>query len=234
MGSEDQLDHEWIQRTSLREYKPFESNRGREADRWSRRLTFSIVHLRLAKGAQHYSSHTTGDNDNDALRPPHLPKLRKRASPEVSLDPVTVCARKGPVCSSTYGKLGYELDYKYISKLLSRATPLGQRAMQRLGKKKKQDESKRKGRYLRHRRGKSQKKKKVTADTAWERSRRQRSRYFAFHKVGIEEYVCMRNGKTAGFHVWPWRIRCNISQGEKKGPGRLSFNYNFHQAKVAL
>lgn len=124
-------------------------------------MTFSIVICVWLKERSSIVVIQQGITTTMPYEPPHLPKLRKRASPEVSLDSVTVCARKGPVCSSTYGKLGYELDYKYISKLLSRARPLGQRAMQRVGKKekrkeKKQDESKRKGRYLRHRRGKSQ------------------------------------------------------------------------------
>lgn len=76
----------------------------------------------LAKGAQQYSSHTTGDSDNDALRPPS-PRRRKRASPELSLDPVSVCERKGPLGSPTHYKLGYELDYECLSKLPSRPRP---------------------------------------------------------------------------------------------------------------
>lgn len=94
--------------------------------------------MRLAKGAQQYSSHTTGDSDNDALRPPNLPKRRKRASPELSLDVVSVCERKGSVGSSTYDKLGYEFDYKHISKLQSRPRPLGKcRGLENRQKKKK-------------------------------------------------------------------------------------------------
>lgn len=102
--------------------------------------------MRLAKGAQQYISHTTGDSDNDALRPPNLPTRRKRASPELSLDVVSVCERKGSVGSSTYDKLGYEFDYKHISKLQSRPRPLCQRANVEAWKereKKKEEESER-------------------------------------------------------------------------------------------
>lgn len=158
----------------------------------------------LAKGAQQYSGHTTGDSDNDALRPPS-PKRRKRASPELSLDPVSVCERKGPLGSPTYDKLGYELDYEYISKLSSRPRPLGQRAMRRLEEK--QKESERKADIIGI---DEENRKKVTAETAWD-DRVARDLGIALHEVGIEEY---EEWQKRGFHVDSGEFD-DISQEEK-------------------
>lgn len=158
----------------------------------------------LAKGAQQYSTHSTGDSDIDALRPPS-PKRRKRASPEISLDPVSVCERKGPLGSPTYDKLGYELDYEYISKLPSRPRPLGERAMRRIEEKQKERE--RKADILGI---DKEKRKAVTAETGWD-DRIARDLGIPYHEVGIEEYEEWQN---RGFHVDPGEFEY-LSQEEK-------------------
>lgn len=160
----------------------------------------------LTKGVQQYNSHMTGDSDsdNDALRAPS-PKRRKRASPELSLDPVSVCQRKGPLGSPTYDELGYELDYEYLCKTSSRPRPLSGRAMRRLEEK--QKESERKADILRI---DAERRKAVTAENAWD-DRIAKDLGVAFHEVGIEEY---EEWKKRGFHVDPSEFD-NLSQEEK-------------------
>ena len=137
---------------------------------WVKAIDVEKCAYALAKGVQ--------QSDNDALRPPS-PKRRKRASPEISLDPDSVCERKGPLGSPTYDKLGLELDYEYISQLPSRPRPLGERAMRRIEVKQKEREQKVDILGI-----DKEKRKAVTAGTACD-DRIARDLDIAFHEVGI-------------------------------------------------
>lgn len=172
---------------SIKEYKDlFEKTQvlrerlEKESGQTIRAIDIEKCAYAIAKAAQQDHENHLDDSEDDVLRPPS-PKRRKRASPEPSQDPVSVCLRKGPRGSPTYDGLGYELDYKIISKSQGRPKPLGKRAMAKLDKMK--EECYRKAEIM----GVDRNKFIGATENACD-DRVAKDLGLAFHEIALEEY----------------------------------------------
>lgn len=158
----------------------------------------------LSKDAGSKKHSIEDDSDNQALRPPS-PKRPRKQTPPLSMNPTELCLRKGPMGSPTFDEMGYELDYKYLSKVShKRSRPSYKQVMRMMEKEDK--ERKRKSEIM----GLSEEKCQQQ-ETAWD-DRVARDLGMAFHEVGVEEY---EEWQKRGFHADPGDFE-NLSEEEKK------------------
>ena len=134
----------------------------------------------LGKEAKSSKRSFDDDSNKEALRPPS-PKRRRKQTPPLDMDPVSVCQRKGPRGSPTYNKLGYELDYDYVAKVSRiRSRPSLKQLEKRM------DATDKKNARKVEMMGMSEKQRELH-EPAWD-DRVARDLGIAFHEVGVEEY----------------------------------------------
>ena len=192
----------WQKMQNLRERVEKESGKAVKA------IDVEKVAYVLAKEAGSTKHSINDDSDNEALHPPS-PKRRRKQTPPLSMDPVSVCQRKGPRGSPTYDKLGYELDYDYIIKVSCRRKPSYKLSMEMMETAKK--EHARKAEIMgmpEEGRG--------TDEAAW-CDRVAQDLGIAYHEVGMEEY---EEWHKRGFRAAPGDFE-NRSEKEEKRLMRL-------------